>query len=126
MFDRWLERKLRRYTGGRKALAKELGVDPTTVGRWIDEGRRPERQHVLRLAKIFNVSIETIVRQTDPELFYDWNDPQREEKMLSDLYTDVPEMQEVARRLREMPPAARRAWLTLLLGEDAGSGEPDQ
>ena len=117
MFDRWLLRAMRRRNVDRQTLAKELEVEPTTVARWIDEGRKPQREQVLKLAKYFRVSVETIMRQTDPDLFYDWDAPGAEQQALEDLYMDVPEMQDVARRLRGMTPKARRAWFTLLLGE---------
>lgn len=126
MFDRWLNRAMRRKRVDRQTLARDIEVEPTTVARWLDEGRKPQREQVLKLAKYFGVTLETITRQTDPELFYDWDAPGVEQQALEDLFTDVPEMQDVARRLRAMTPKARRAWLTLLLGEDGESGEPDQ
>ena len=44
----------------RKALAERLGVSVMTVGNWINGKFRPSIQYVIAMAKLFDMSIESV------------------------------------------------------------------
>ena len=49
------ERKVKR-----KALAERLGVSVRTVEYWISGRNRPSMQYVIAMAKLFDMSIESV------------------------------------------------------------------
>ena len=49
------ERKVKR-----KALAERLGVSVRTVEYWISGRNRPAMQYVIAMAKLFDMSIESV------------------------------------------------------------------
>jgi transcriptional regulator with XRE-family HTH domain len=118
MFDLWLRRRMAGAGVDNKALAKALKVEPATVGRWLSEGRKPSRKILLRLAKFFKVSPATILKLTDPDEFFDLATDEGRQEELNNLLADVPEMREVAEKLRRLSPERRAAWLMLLNGDD--------
>ncbi len=50
------EQKFSRY-----ALAKKLGTKTTTVSKWLNQVNMPETINLIKLSKIFDVSIEYLV-----------------------------------------------------------------
>lgn len=44
----------------RKALAERLGVNVRTVEHWLNGRNRPSMQHVIAMAKLFDMSIESM------------------------------------------------------------------
>ena len=44
----------------RKALAERLGVSVRTIEYWLNGRNRPSMQYVIAMAKLFDMSIESI------------------------------------------------------------------
>jgi transcriptional regulator with XRE-family HTH domain len=125
VFDIWLRRKMAERRLGNDALAKELRIHPTTVGRWLEEGAYPNRKQVVKLAAFFKVSPVTILQLTDPDEYTSFvNDPVRQQDEI-DALSGIPEMRGVAARLRRMTPQKRAAWLALINGDEGGGSESD-
>jgi transcriptional regulator with XRE-family HTH domain len=126
MFNLWLRRRMAARGVDSRALAKMLNVEPATVGRWLHEGRLPDRKNVLRLARYFGVAAATILKLTDPEEFFDLATDEGRQEELTNLLADVPEMREVADKLKRLSPERRAAWLMLLNGEEGSDRERSQ
>lgn len=114
MFDRWLTRHMLDAGLTDVLVAETVGADATTVSRWRRGIKLPDRQFIIPLAKLFQVSPLTILQLTDPDdLAAMMNDPARQQEA-AELLLAVPEMGEVAARLAKLTPEKRAAWLLLL------------
>ena len=61
------EQKFSRY-----ALAKKLGTKTITVSKWLNQVNMPETINLIKLSKIFNVSIENLVGLSTNEYIRNW------------------------------------------------------
>jgi len=52
--------------GKQAALAKLLGVEQSTVSRWVNGERSPERREAVRLQSEFGIPIESWDEPADP------------------------------------------------------------
>lgn len=58
--DTLFERKYGAIRGGQTKLSKDLGVDQSTISSWISGRNKPTKDHVKKMAKLFNVSEQEI------------------------------------------------------------------
>ena len=58
---------LERQKKSRSSLAKELGVKTTTVSKWLEQSRMPEAVNLIKLAALFDVSVEYVTGLSNQE-----------------------------------------------------------
>ena len=126
LFDVWLRRKMTNFKLGPLTpaqLAKEIDVSEGTVSRWLNEGRKPERQQVASLCIFFQVSPVDILKVTDPEEFKQTlkvvGERQPDE---IDVLAQVPEIRELMGDLARLSPEKRAAIVMLARDSEKGSG----
>ena len=89
--------------GQKKEFAAKLGVDVTTVSRWIGGAQRPTKKKLEEIGKYFGLPPGT---DLDSEAIFLWTDPVSETQMKSWLMEQI---QQIDRKtLREVFPALRR------------------
>lgn len=125
MFDSWLEIMMDNYrhpdgTRGltREQVAEAVEVDQVTVTRWLGGKRKPERRQVARLALLFRVNPDTILRLTDPDVLKEAV-AEIDQHGVSAVLSTVPELRDFLEDVAKLP-AERRAALILLARALAG------
>lgn len=59
-------KKLRKDNGlTQKQLAEKVGYEPDTIGKWEREDRDPSSRNLIKLADLFNVSIDYLLERSD-------------------------------------------------------------
>lgn len=86
-------KKLREEVGWRQEdLAKKLDVGKSTVGEWETGKKTPRPDKLIKLAEIFNTSIDYLLGKTDNK------DPIDEIK--ADIESSTPDLLEIIKRTR--------------------------
>ncbi len=89
--------------GQKKEFAAKLGVDVTTVSRWIGGAQRPTKKKLGEIGKYFGLPTGT---DLDSEAIFLWTDPVSETQM---KYWLMEQIQQVdGKTLREVFPAMRK------------------
>ena len=89
--------------GQKKEFAAKLGVDVTTVSRWIGGAQRPTKKKLEEIGKYFGLPPGT---DLDSEAIFLWTDPVSETQMKNWLMEQIQQIDE--KTLREVFPALRR------------------
>ena len=89
--------------GQKKEFAASLGVDVTTVSRWIGGAQRPTRKKLEAIARYFGLPPGT---DLDSDLMFLWTDPVSETQMKIWLMEQIQQID--WKTLREVFPALRR------------------
>jgi len=89
--------------GQKKKFAAKLGVDVTTVSRWIGGAQRPTRKKLEAIARYFGLPPGT---DLDSDPIFLWTDPISESQMKSWITENIQEAD--GKTLREIFPALRR------------------
>lgn len=89
--------------GKKKEFAAKLGVDVTTVSRWISGAQRPTKKKVQEIGKYFGLPPET---DLDSDAIFLWTEPISESQMKIWVMEKIQEMDQKA--VREIFPALRR------------------
>jgi transcriptional regulator with XRE-family HTH domain len=89
--------------GQKKEFAAKLGVDVTTVSRWIGGAQRPTKKKLEEIGKYFGLPPET---ELDSEAIFLWTEPISERQMKSWITETI--QQTDGKMLREIFPALRR------------------
>jgi transcriptional regulator with XRE-family HTH domain len=89
--------------GQKKEFAAKLGVDVTTVSRWIGGAQRPTKKKLEEIGKYFGLPPGT---DLDSEAIFLWTDPVSETQMKSWLMEQIQQID--GKTLREVFPALRR------------------
>jgi transcriptional regulator with XRE-family HTH domain len=91
--------------GQKKEFAAKLGVDVTTVSRWIGGAQRPTKKKLEEIGKYFGLPPGT---DLDSEAIFLWTDPVSETQMKSWLMEQIQQID--GKTLREVFPALRRLF----------------
>jgi transcriptional regulator with XRE-family HTH domain len=89
--------------GKKKEFAASLGVDVTTVSRWLGGAQRPTRKKLDEIAKYFGLPPGT---DLDSEAIFLWTEPISENQMRSWITEKIQEAD--GKTLREILPALKR------------------
>ena len=89
--------------GQKKEFAAKLGVDVTTVSRWIGGAQRPTKKKLEEIGKYFGLPPGTDLHS---EAIFLWTDPVSETQMKSWLMEQIQHID--GKTLREVFPALRR------------------
>jgi transcriptional regulator with XRE-family HTH domain len=89
--------------GQKKEFAAKLGVDVTTVSRWIGGAQRPTKKKLEEIGKYFGLPPGT---DLDSEPIFLWMEPISESQMKSWLMEQIQHID--GKTLREVFPALRR------------------
>ncbi len=89
--------------GQKKEFAAKLGVDVTTVSRWIGGAQRPTKKKLEEIGKYFGLPPGT---DLNSEPIFLWTDPVSETQMKSWLMEQIQQID--GKTLREIFPALRR------------------
>jgi transcriptional regulator with XRE-family HTH domain len=89
--------------GQKKEFAAKLGVDVTTVSRWIGGAQRPTKKKLEEIGKYFGLPPGT---DLDSEAIFLWTEPISESQIKSWITENIQQMN--GRTLREIFPALRR------------------
>ena len=89
--------------GQKKEFAAKLGVDVTTVSRWIGGAQRPTKKKLEEIGKYFGLPPGT---DLDSEAIFLWTEPISESQMKSWLMEQIQQID--GKTLREIFPALRR------------------
>jgi len=89
--------------GQKKEFAAKLGVDATTVSRWIGGAQRPTKKKLEEIGKYFGLLPGT---DLNSEPIFLWTEPISESQMKSWITENIQQMG--GRTLREIFPALRR------------------
>ena len=89
--------------GQKKEFAAKLGVDVTTVSRWVGGAQRPTKKKLEEIGKYFGLPPGT---NLDSEAIFLWTDPVSETQMKSWLMEQIQQID--GKTLREVFPALRR------------------
>ena len=89
--------------GQKKEFAASLGVDVTTVSRWLGGAQRPTKKKLEEIGKYFGLPPGT---DLDSEPIFLWTEPISESQMKSWIYENI--QQADGKTLREIFPALRR------------------
>ena len=89
--------------GQKKEFAAKLGVDVTTVSRWIGGAQRPTKKKLEEIGKYFGLPPGT---DLDSEAIFLWTDPVSETQMKSWLMEQIQQID--GKTLREVFPALKR------------------
>ena len=89
--------------GQKKEFAASLGVDVTTVSRWLGGAQRPTKRKLEEIGKYFGLPPGT---DLDSEPIFLWTEPISESQMKSWIYENI--QQADGKTLREIFPALRR------------------
>ena len=89
--------------GGKSSLARALGVDPTTVSRWLSGSSEPERPTLGRLVAYFGLPSSTDLRSEPIFLLADPLSSTERRKFLRELIEALPD-----RELQDLFPALKR------------------
>ena len=93
--------------GQKKEFAAKLGVDVTTVSRWIGGAQHPTKKKLEEIGKYFGLPSGT---DLDSEPIFLWTEPISESQMKSWLMEQIPHID--GKTLREVFPALRRLLKT--------------
>ncbi len=89
--------------GQKKEFAAKLGVDVTTVSRWIGGAQRPTKKKLEEIGKYFGLPPGT---NLDSEAIFLWTEPVSETQMKNWLMEQIQQID--GKTLREVFPALRR------------------
>lgn len=89
--------------GQKKEFAAKLGVDVTTVSRWIGGAQRPTKKKLEEIGKYFGLPPGT---DLDFEAIFLWTEPVSESQMKSWFMEQIQQID--GKTLREVFPALRR------------------
>jgi transcriptional regulator with XRE-family HTH domain len=89
--------------GQKKEFAAKLGVDVTTVSRWISGAQRPTKKKVEEIGKYFGLPPGTVL---DSEPIFLWTEPISDSQMKNWITEKVNQVD--GKTLREIFPALRR------------------
>jgi len=89
--------------GQKKEFAAKLGVDVTTVSRWIGGAQRPTRKKLEAIARYFGLPPGT---DLDSDPIFLWTDPISESQIKSWITEKIQQME--GKTLREIFPVLRR------------------
>jgi len=89
--------------GQKKEFAAKLGVDVTTVSRWIGGAQRPTKKKLEEIGKYFGLPPGT---DLDSEAIFLWTEPISESQMKSWITETI--LRVDGKTLREIYPALRR------------------
>jgi len=89
--------------GQKKEFAAKLGVDVTTVSRWVGGAQRPTKKKLEEIGKYFGLPPGTDLHS---EVIFLWTDPVSETQMKSWLMEQIQHID--GKTLREVFPALRR------------------
>jgi transcriptional regulator with XRE-family HTH domain len=89
--------------GQKKEFAAKLGVDVTTVSRWIGGAQRPTKKKLEEIGKYFGLPPGT---DLDSEAIFLWTEPVSETQMKSWLTEQIQQID--GKTLREVFPALKR------------------
>jgi transcriptional regulator with XRE-family HTH domain len=89
--------------GQKKEFAAKLGVDVTTVSRWIGGAQRPTKKKLEEIGKYFGLPPGT---DLDSEAIFLWTEPVSESQMKNWIMERI--QQADGKTLREIFPALRR------------------
>jgi transcriptional regulator with XRE-family HTH domain len=89
--------------GQKKEFAAKLGVDVTTVSRWIGGAQRPTKKKLEEIAKYFGLPLGT---DLGSEAIFLWTEPISESQMKSWITENVQKAD--GKTLREVFPALKR------------------
>ena len=91
--------------GQKKEFAAKLGVDVTTVSRWIGGAQRPTKKKLEEIGKYFGLPPGT---DLDSEAIFLWTEPVSESQMKSWIAGKLQEMD--GKTLTEIFPALRKLF----------------
>jgi transcriptional regulator with XRE-family HTH domain len=91
--------------GQKKEFAAKLGVDVTTVSRWIGGAQRPTKKKLEEIGKYFGLPPGT---DLDSEAIFLWTEPISESQMKHWITEHIQRME--GNTLREIFPALRRLF----------------
>ena len=89
--------------GQKKEFAAKLGVDVTTVSRWLGGAQRPTRKKLEAIARYFGLPQGT---DLDSDPIFLWTDPISESQIKSWITEKIQQME--GKTLREIFPVLRR------------------
>ena len=89
--------------GKKKEFAAKLGVDVTTVSRWISGAQRPTKKKLEEIGRYFGLPYGTTL---DSEPIFLWTEPISESQMKSWLTETIEQVD--GKSLRDVFPALRR------------------
>jgi transcriptional regulator with XRE-family HTH domain len=89
--------------GQKKEFAAKLGVDVTTVSRWIGGAQRPTKKKLEEIGKYFSLPPGI---ELDSEAIFLWTEPISESQMKSWITENIQKAD--GKTLREIYPALRR------------------
>ena len=89
--------------GQKKEFAAKLGVDVTTVSRWLGGAQRPTKKKLEEIGRYFSLPPGT---DLDSEPIFLWTEPISESQMKSWITENIQQMD--LKTLREIFPALRR------------------
>ena len=89
--------------GQKKEFAAKLGVDVTTVSRWIGGAQRPTKKKLEEIGKYFGLPPGTAL---DSDPIFLWTEPISESQMKNWIAEKIQQME--VKTLREIFPALRR------------------
>ena len=125
LFDVWLRRRMAERNVDSATLAKAIGVHPSTIGRWLDDGRIPDLRQAVRLANFFQVTVDVIAKLTHPSDYFDLHSDKGKQEEEIFLLSELEDARDFLEALRRASPKTRVAWLTLFRG-DRREEERDQ
>jgi len=96
------------------AVGRAVGVSRSTAARWTRGESLPERSHVVKLSKLFNVSPAVILRMTDNEALEEEIANGGSQEELASLLAHVPELGDFVRGIWKLPPEKRAALILLV------------
>lgn len=53
-----------------KWLAEQVGKDPATISKWCTNTAQPSLEMLLQIAKVLNVEVKDLLRESDERDFY--------------------------------------------------------
>lgn len=126
MFDVWLKRKMAARKVTAAQLADAIDVTEGTVSRWLNEERKPERVHMIRLALFFRVSMASIARNTDPDEFAKAQQLVKENDGVVDELCREPEIRAFLRQFHRLPSDQKAAIMVLMGPPEAPEATPEE
>ncbi|MEV6797602.1 helix-turn-helix transcriptional regulator [Micromonospora rifamycinica] len=80
--NRTVQRAMAEVGETAESLAAQIGVDPKTAARWVNQGRIPQTRHRAKVAEILRKDIEElwpdILNKREPAWFRPWAEIERE------------------------------------------------
>jgi transcriptional regulator with XRE-family HTH domain len=64
-FAQWFKRQLARRGWRRVDFAERAGIAPSTITRWLNEGRTPDLESIRMVAEVFEINSDDVLNVLD-------------------------------------------------------------